>query len=312
MGGLAKKLPATYWTFVVATLALAGIPPLAGFFSKDEILGKVFAAGSADLGGFGKVYLGLWVLGVAGAFLTAFYMFRLVHLTFHGSFRGTREQEHHLHEAPASMVWPLRILAVGSAVVGFAGIGTALTPGRDLNWFEHFLHPVAPALELHHHVPLSIEWLLIGLSVAVAVAGILLARRFYLGPRAMEIPNAIAARFPRAFDLVANKYYVDEAYEATAIAGTVALANGSASFDERVVDGAVNGTAWTTRATSFFSGFFDLNVVDGLVNLLAAFYGWGSRVLRRAQLGVVQGYVLVMALGFVLMVAAALWLGGAL
>jgi NADH-quinone oxidoreductase subunit L len=128
----------------------------------------------------------------------------------------------------------------------------------------------------------------------------------------MEIPNAIAARFPRAFDLVANKYYVDEAYEATAIAGTVALANGSASFDERVVDGAVNGTAWTTRATSFFSGFFDLNVVDGLVNLLAAFYGWGSRVLRRAQLGVVQGYVLVMALGFVLMVAAALWLGGAL
>jgi NADH:ubiquinone oxidoreductase subunit 5 (subunit L)/multisubunit Na+/H+ antiporter MnhA subunit len=128
----------------------------------------------------------------------------------------------------------------------------------------------------------------------------------------METPNAIAARFPTAFDLVANKYYVDEVYEATAIAGTVKLAQGSASFDAHVVDGAVNGTAWTTRATSFFSGFFDLNVVDGAVNLVAACYDWGSRVLRRVQLGFVQGYVLVMALGFVLMVAAALWLGGAL
>jgi NADH-quinone oxidoreductase subunit L len=312
MGGLAKKLPATYWTFLVATLALAGIPPLAGFFSKDEILGKVFAAGSADLGGFGKVYLALWVLGVAGAFLTAFYMFRLVHLTFHGQFRGTHEAEHHLHESPPSMVWPLRILAVGSAVVGFLGIGTALTLGRDLNWFEHFLHPVAPAVELPHHVSLGIEWLLIVLSVAVAVGGILLARRFYLGARALEIPNAIATRFPTTFDLVANKYYVDELYGATAVAGTVALAQGSATFDARVIDGGVNFTAWATRATSFFSGFFDLNVVDGAVNLLAAFYGWGSRVLRRVQFGVVQGYVLVMALGFVLMVAAALWLGGAL
>jgi len=250
MGGLAKKLPVTYWTFVVATLALAGIPPLAGFFSKDEILGKVFAAGSADLGGFGRVYLGLWVLGVAGAFLTAFYMFRLVHLTFHGQFRGTREQEHHLHESPASMVWPLRILAVGSAVVGFAGIGTALTFGRDLNWFEHFLHPATPAVELGHHVSLGIEWLLIGLSVAVAVGGILLARRFYLGPRALEIPNAIAGRFPRAFDLVANKYYVDEAYDRVVVKPLRSVAWFSwKGVDTVGIDGPINAAAWFTEIT---------------------------------------------------------------
>ncbi len=100
MGGLKRHMPTTYWTFVVATLALAGIPVFAGFFSKDEILGKVFAAGAGNLSGYGTVYLVLWVLGLAGAFMTAFYMFRLVHMTFHGEFRGTHEQAHHLHESP--------------------------------------------------------------------------------------------------------------------------------------------------------------------------------------------------------------------
>jgi NADH-quinone oxidoreductase subunit L len=208
----------------------------------------VFAAGSADLGGYGKVYLALWVLGVAGAFLTAFYMFRLVHLTFHGQFRGTHEQEHHLHESPPSMIWPLRILAVGSVVVGFLGIGKALTFGRDLNWFEHFVHPVAPAVELGHHVSLGIEWLLIALSVAVAVRGILLARRFYLGARALETPNAIAARFPTAFDLVANKYYVDEAYERAVVKPLRGVAWFSwKGIDTVGIDGPINATAWFTE-----------------------------------------------------------------
>jgi len=162
MGGLKKHMPTTYWTFVVATLALAGIPPLAGFFSKDEILGKVFAAGAGDLNGYGWVYYALWGLGVCGAFLTAFYMFRLVHMTFHGEFRGTHEQAHHLHESPASMTWPLKILGVGSAVAGLIGVGKAITFNVDLNWFEHFLHPVAPAIELEHHASLTVEWALGG------------------------------------------------------------------------------------------------------------------------------------------------------
>jgi NADH-quinone oxidoreductase subunit L len=309
MGGLARHLPTTYWTFVVATLALSGIPPFAGFVSKDEILGKVFAAGYGDLNGYGGVYLLLWVLGVAGAFMTAFYMFRAVHMTFHGEFRGSQEQSHHLHESPASMTWPLRILGIGSIVAGFLGVGTALTFGRDLNWFEHVLHPISPTLEVEHPPVLATEWVLILLSVAVAVAGILLARRFYWGPEAFQRPRALAARFPTLYSTVANKYYVDEIYGATVVAGTVNLAKGSYEFDARVVDGAVNATRHLTVGTSFFSGLFDLNVVDGLVNALAESYGWASRVLRRVQWGVVQGYALVMAVGFVLMVAAALWLG---
>jgi NADH-quinone oxidoreductase subunit L len=354
MGGLAKHMPTTYWTFVVATLALAGIPPLAGFFSKDEILGKVFGAGAANLNGYGAIYYVLWGLGVCGAFLTAFYMFRLVHMTFHGDYRGAAtashgthshqamasepelasgsrgglggafgprseaerhkappqqiEQEHHLHESPATMTWPLRILGVGSAVVGFLGIGKAITLNVDINWFEHFLHPVAPAIELEHHASLGVEWALIVLSVAVACFGIWLATRFYFGPEAGKTPHAIAERVPALYRTVANKYYVDEIYGATFIAGTDKLARGSWEFDSRVIDGAVNGTRHLTVGTSFFSGLFDLNVVDGAVNLVARIYELWSRALRRVQTGVVQRYALVMTVGFAVAVAAALWL----
>jgi NADH-quinone oxidoreductase subunit L len=309
MGGLKKHLPVTYWTFLVATLALAGIPPQAGFFSKDEILGKVFAAGYGNLNGFGTVYLVLWVLGVAGAFMTAFYMFRAVYMTFHGEFRGTAEQAHHLHESPGTMTWPLRILAVGAVVTGFVGISKAPAFDWDINVFEHLMHPIAPALEVEHTPTLAGEWVLILISVSVAVAGILLARRFYSGPAPFERPRRLAERFPGLYAAVANKYYVDEAYDATVIAGTMKLARASWEFDARVVDGAVNGARHLTVGTSFVSGLFDLNVVDGLVNALANAYGRASRVLRRVQWGVVQGYAMVMAVGFVLMVAAALWLG---
>ena len=264
---------------------MAGIPLFAGFFSKDEILGKVFAAGYGDLNGFGSVYLALWVLGLAGAFMTAFYMFRVVYMTFHGEFRGTAEQAHHLHESPASMTWPLKVLGVGSIVAGFFGVGAALTFGRDMNWFEHLLQPVAPALEVEHAPSLGIEWGLIALSVAVAVGGILLARRFYFGPEAGVRPKRLAESFPALYAAVANKYYVDEFYDVTAVAGTMNLAKGCWEFDARVVDGAVNGARHLTVGTSFLSGFFDLNVVDGLVNLVARFYGFMSGVLRRVQIG---------------------------
>ena len=248
MGGLAKHMPTTYWTFVVATLALAGIPPLSGFVSKDEILGKVFAAGAGNLNGFGGVYLVLWVLGVAGAFMTAFYMFRAVYMTFHGEFRGTHEQAHHLHESPASMIWPLLILGVGSIVAGFLGVGAALTFGRDLNWFEHFLHPVAPALEVEHAPVLATEWLLILISVAVAVAGILLARRFYWGPEAFQRPHALAERFPTLYTTVANKYYVDEAYDRALVRPLAGLARFSwKGIDTVVIDGTLNVAAFLTE-----------------------------------------------------------------
>jgi NADH-quinone oxidoreductase subunit L len=307
MGGLRKHMPTTYWTFVVATLALAGVPFFAGFFSKDEILAKVFAAGHGNLNGYGTVYLVLWLLALAGAFMTAFYMYRLVHMTFHGSFRGTHEQEHHLHESPKSMTVALQILAIGSIVTGFFGVGFF---GMKYNLFERFVQPVAAGVEIEgHHVPVSLEVLLIVLSVAVALSGIWLATRFYHGAHAFEAPRRFAERFPALYQTVANKYYVDEGYDATVIAGTMALAKGSWEFDARVVDGAVNGTRHLTVGSSFFSGLFDLNVVDGAVNLVATLYDLASRGLRKLQWGVVQGYALVMALGFALMVAAAFWLG---
>ncbi|MGV8039619.1 MAG: NADH-quinone oxidoreductase subunit L [Thermoanaerobaculaceae bacterium] len=312
MGGLRHHMKATYWTFLVATLALAGIPVFAGFFSKDEILAKVFAAGAGNLHGYGTVYLVLWGLGVVGAFLTAFYMFRAVYMTFHGKFRGTHEQEHHLHESPGVMVWPLRILAAGSVVVGFVGVSKVLVFNWfDPNWFEHFLHPVAPAVEAAHHASLGVEWGLIALSVGVAVAGIWLARRFYFGAEAGAVPARFAAAWPRLYRTVANRYWVDEIYDATVVDGTMMLARGSWEVDARVVDGVVNGTALGTRGSAFASGLLDLHIVDGLVNKIADAYQWASVRLRRLQWGVVQGYALAMVVGFVLVLAAALWLGHA-
>jgi NADH-quinone oxidoreductase subunit L len=302
-------MPTTYWTFLVATLALAGIPVFSGFFSKDEILGRVFAAGVGNLHGYGKVYLGLWVLGVVGAFLTAFYMFRAVHMTFSGSFRGPEASWHHAHESPPVMTWPLRILGVGSVVVGFVGVGKALSFGADINLFEHFLEKSLPNLELAHHPSLATEWALITLSVGVAGLGLWLAGRWYTGPQAFTVPEKLAQTFPRLATLLANKYYVDEIYQASVVAGTLGLSRASFAFDTKVVDGAVNGVRHLTVGTSFFSGFFDLHVVDGLVNLVAKIYRLGSEGLRRVQWGLVQGYALIMTVGFVAALVAAwmLW-----
>ena len=181
MGGLRKHLPVTYRTFVIGTLAIAGIPPLAGFFSKDEILAGVFGAHR-----FGQGALVLLVAGLFTAGLTACYMFRLVYLTFHGEFRGTEEQRHHLHESPPVMTVPLVVLAVGAVASGWVGISPTLTLHRvDLNWLHHFLEPViaraagrAPSTGI---CELALEWGLILASVAVAVLGIWLARRWWGG-----------------------------------------------------------------------------------------------------------------------------------
>ena len=280
MGGLRRYLPTTYWTFMAATLAISGIPVFSGFFSKDEILGKVFAAGVGNLGGFGSAYLVLWVLGLAGAFLTAFYMFRAVYMTFHGEFRGGHEAAHHLHEAPASMTWPLRILGVGSVLAGFLGVSSALTFGRDLNWFEGLLHPIVPSLELEHAPMLSVEWVLIALSVAVALAGIMLARRFYAGPEAFQRPRRLAERFPALYAAVANKYYVDEGYDRAVVRPLAGLARFS----------------WKG---------IDTVVIDGTLNALAFFTEIAGDLLRFVQTGNVRNYGLLVLLGAL---AAAAWL----
>jgi len=313
MGGLKKYMPTTYWTFLAATLAISGIFPFAGFFSKDEILGKAFAAGARNLNGYGWVYYGLWFLGLSGAFITAFYMFRLVYMTFHGEFRGTEEERHHLHESPWTMRFPLQVLGVLSIVGGLIGIPKLLSFGRDWNLIERFLEPVvlpiagageaAHAAVAEHAVGVGTEWLLLALSLAMAISGILVARSYYWGEHAFEKPRRFTERYPLLYKLVLNKYYVDEIYEATVLGGTVKLARLLWEFDARVIDGIVNGVRHATVGTSFISGIFDLKIIDGLVNLVARIYDWASRYFRRLQVGFAQGYAVVMVLGAVALLA---------
>ncbi len=221
MGGLKKYMPTTYWTFLVATIAIAGIFPFAGFFSKDEILAKVFAAGYGDLNHHGGVYYLLWALAVIGAILTAFYMFRLVFMTFHGDFRGGEEAEHHLHESPWTMTLPLQILGVLSIIGGFIGVPGFLWGHPEHNLIDRFLEPVV--MHLDHgghagaHPGLGLELGLIFLSLAAAGFGIWMAYRFYYVDKGFTRASSLAARFPFAYKMLLNKYWVDELYDATVI-----------------------------------------------------------------------------------------------
>jgi len=293
MGGLKKYMPTTYWTFVVATLALAGIPIFAGFFSKDEILAKAFAAGVIDLNHFGGIYTGLWLLAVIGAFMTAFYMFRAVYMTFHGEFRGGSEAEHHLHESPRTMTFPLVVLGIlstiGGLVLGFPG---QLFHKPELNWIEGFLHPVMAQVgaghgdgghgEATHAVSLSTEWLLVVVSVMVAFAGWMLARRFYTGPTAFELPRVLAAKFPLVHKLLFNKYWVDEVYDAVVVRPIY-------------------------RLGIFCWKFIDVFIIDTLfVNGSAFFVELTGDFMRFLQTGNVRNYALSVALG-ILFLAVVLW-----
>jgi NADH-quinone oxidoreductase subunit L len=304
MGGLKQYLPTTYRTFFIAALAISGIPPLAGFFSKDQILSEVAARGLWPL----------YAIGLATAGLTACYMFRAVYLTFHGEFRGSEEERHHLHESPKSMTVPLVVLAVGACVAGLVGIPAAFTGERfDLNVFNRFLDPVLAEVKGlvpgSHHLNAGTEWLLIAVSVGVALGGWALARSIYKrgGPAAGEV---WVRRFPALHRVLYNKYYVDEIYDATIIRGFWATARGLFAFDSRVIDGLfVNGARNLTVLVSMLSGLFDRYVVDGLVNGVGWVLGRSSRLLRRAQTGYVSNYALVLALGMFALVCLYFVLG---
>ena len=290
MGGLKKALPTTYATFLVATLAISGVPGLAGFFSKDQILAAAW--GSSKL---------LWAVGLVTAGLTAFYMFRAVFLTFGGEFRGSEEQRSHLHESPKVMTVPLAILAVGSVLVGWIGIPKL---GKlDLNWFKHFLEPVIAHVGHgeHPHPSLTVELVLMGVSVGVALVGIWLAWKVY-GGGGVEGDEKFAARAPGVHSALENKYWVDELYDKTVVKGTWASARGLFRFDAGVIDGVgVNGTRHATVAASLVSGFFDKYVVDGLVNLVGRSLTACSRIFRALQTGVVSQYALVLAVGILVL-----------
>jgi NADH-quinone oxidoreductase subunit L len=286
MGGLKSALPRTHLTMLVGTLTIAGVFPFAGFFSKDEMLWNAWNHG-------GPV---LWGLGVGGAFLTAFYMFRLYFMTFHGASRVTAEAKHHLHESPNSMVIPLVLLAVLSTVGGFVQV-PLLEGGQR---FDRFLEPVfADAAGVGSHATAGIghaagvayaaeaaagaaahggghdpglELTLMLISLGVALTGIFTAYRFYVADPGL--PARLGERAAGLYRMLFNKYWVDEIYDALVVQpiyrGSVRLWE---RFDAAVIDGAVNGTARLVER--------------------------GSELLRAVQTGYVQAYALILTLGLV-------------
>ena len=251
MGGLKKQLPVTHWTFLVACIAIAGIPPLSGFFSKDEILAAAFSVN--------KIY---WIIGVLGAVLTAFYMFRLYATTFLGKFRGTQEQEQHLHEAPRAITWPLIILAVLSAGAGFLGVPAVLGGSHAL---ESFLSPVfAGSVALQHaaHLDHTTEYLLMGVSAGLSALAILYAVSRFSKKPDMEP----ATNFGK---LLENKWYVDELYNTIIVQPL-------------------------RRLSLLLNNVVEKLGIDGIVNGVGKLVTYGGRQLRLLQNGQVGVYILMM------------------
>ena len=269
MGGLRTHLKITYLTFLIGCIAIAGIPPLSGFFSKDEILMHVF-----NVPMYGKI---CWGLGMLAALMTAFYMFRLLFVTFHGSFRGTEEQAHHLHESPALMTLPLIVLALLSAFGGLIGLPKLIGSPHLL---EEFLEPVLQrslaAQPMIQEVSRSNEWLLMGLAVLIGVLGIVMAW-FYFRSYKSEKENSGLAK------MAENKWYVDELY------------------DTVIVKPLFKGSALKERL--FEKGFLDA-IVNGVGRLVEA----GGNKFRLLQNGMVGFYMFMMVLGIILLFALQIWL----
>lgn len=299
MGALKNKIPKTYWTMFIATLAIAGIPPFAGFFSKDEILWQAYSSPS------GRWWL--WMIGVLVALMTAFYMFRLIYLTFYNQSHVDHETEHHIHESPSNMIIPLQILAVLSVVGGLVQIPRFLFGG--FAGFERWMEPVfsphaaeASAAAVEHAAPqaLSTEASFALFSVMVALGGIYLAYRFYYRPS--SAPDRMRQRVRPLYTTLLNKYYVDEIYDALFVNRSKDLGNALWTFDRTTVDGGVNGSGWLTQFTANVSCWWDKWIVDGLVNGVGFGVKLFSYPLRILQTGFVQSYAFLMVLGIVVLV----------
>jgi NADH-quinone oxidoreductase subunit L len=261
MGGLKKKMPVTFLTMLMGTIAISGLPPFSGFFSKDEILAHVYV--------HNKV---LWVIAVIGAMLTAFYMFRMLFLTFYGRFRGTSEQEHHLHESPVSMTFPLIVLAILSVIGGFIGVPEIL---GGHHWLSEYLAPVfvwsefrAPSVAPDH----STEYVLMIISVACAAVAAYMAYVKYI--RKSHIPASETSERGILANLSFNKYYIDEIYNALIGKPLDAL-------------------------SGFFFKVIDKSGIDGFVNGFGRAALASSRGLRLLQTGNVGFYIFMMVAGII-------------
>ena len=321
MGGLRKKMPVTYITFVVASLALSGIPLTSGFLSKDGILLGSYAFASLT---------GYWFfpfIGFLVAILTAFYMFRLIIIAFHGKPRD-EEKYAHTHESSFNMLLPLIVLSGLSIFIWY----TPNPFGPEQGWFlsnwvktpeisvpnnarysfmqtkvnqpeaeseaevakEEVIYSDTYMEALHHaHIPTMI------LSLLMALSGLLLAFLIYQWEKISA--DKLAERFKPLYNLSYNKWYFDEFYNGVLVAGTLALSRGLAWFDAKIIDGIVNGTAAVTKNVSKFSGKFDNVVVDGVVNFTAYFSGFIGLILRRFQTGKVQTYIIFVVFSLIIL-----------
>ncbi len=261
MGGLKGKLPITFLTMLIGTIAISGIPPFAGFFSKDEILAHVFTYSKP-----------MYVIGVFTAMLTSFYMFRMIYLTFYGKFRGTHDQEHHLHESPPSMTVPLIILAVLSIFGGLLNVPAALHGNQ---WLQQFLAPVlerSTALVAKETLSESMEMILMGVSVAAALLALLFA--YYKYNKNNSVPMADQEERPFLVEISYHKFYIDEFYDL---------------IIRRPLD----------AISSFFYKVVDLLGIDGLVNGLGKGAVDASNGFRLLQTGNVGFYIFMMVVGIV-------------
>ncbi len=253
MGGLKSIMPITFWTMLFATLAISGVPGLSGFFSKDEILWESFSSA------YGSTFL--WVVGIVTAGLTAFYMFRLMFMTFYGECRASEEVKRHLHESPAVMTVPLIILGGLSIIGGYIGLPKIL---GGAHWFQSFLDPVfggAHEGATHassgvtlastgvEHASASTEYILMVVSIVVAVVGILIAYKLYV--KRTDLPQKMAQRVQWGYKLLLNKYYVDEGYNASIIQPVISFSQHLwRHFDDLIIDGGVNGLGWVVTRMS--------------------------------------------------------------
>ncbi|MEN0057042.1 MAG: NADH-quinone oxidoreductase subunit L [Mucilaginibacter sp.] len=265
MGGLKGKIKITFTTMLIGTIAISGIPPFSGFFSKDEILAHAYAHSTT-----------FYVIGVFTAMLTSFYMFRMLYLTFYGKFRGTHEQEHHVHESPASMTIPLVVLAILSIVGGVIGVPEVLGGHHEL---EHFLAPVfekSNAILGEHHLQASTEFILMGISVGVALIAWIYAYIKY--GKGGSIPVADTEERPALTSLSYNKFYVDELYD---------------MIIRKPLD----------FLSTFFYNVVDKLGIDGLVNGIGKGTIESSKGLRLLQTGNVGFYIFIMVLGIIAVLA---------
>lgn len=303
MGGLRNKMPITFLTFLIATLAISGVPLTSGFLSKDAILAATLAYAGVN----GGITILIPIIGFSVAGLTAFYMFRLLILTFLGEPRN-KEKYDHCKESPMQMTIPLIILSVLSIWIFYSFnplaadngwfMNTVKTPESLLEGTKGVFAHILPSHEYSEHIHHAHNLAMI-LSLSVSGIGILIAFSFYYWKKLSA--DKLAESLKPLYNFSLNKWYFDELYAKTAVAGTMGLSKISSWIDNKIVDGAVNGSAFITQHGSKYSGLFDNFFVDGLVNLTGGIVGFFGLILRKFQTGKIQTYIAFVVFGIIVL-----------